>query len=356
MSDPFTDIAETQNRKDKLLEGSCWVLKNAAYIEWINSNCSKVLWIHGEPGKGKTMTAISLIESLHSNTSNSSLRAYIFCDNTIDKRNTTLAVMKSLLYQILSQQPGLLKLLRQDFEIQKARLFSSLEAVWRILQSVLNNSSLREVYFVVNRLDECKVDSLEPFLLLVESYQHQKPSGLRANQSCIVKWLLISRPEVQIQENLSECSGIDLGENSDYVAEAVNGFINVKVEELARRKNCEEHDCTLMSFVEETLCQRSEGRFLWVALAFRELRKPTVQAFNTRSIVMKLPSGLTKLYGRIMEQIMNNKDKELAALTKEILRSVAVALRPLTLEELAVAAELPMECRHNRMTLIKYVD
>jgi SpoVK/Ycf46/Vps4 family AAA+-type ATPase len=103
VSDPLTDIAEIQNQKDKLLEGSCsWVLKNAAYIEWINSNCSKVLWIHGKPGKGKTMIAISLIESLHSNISNSSLGAYIFCDNTIDKRNTTLAVMKSLLYQILS--------------------------------------------------------------------------------------------------------------------------------------------------------------------------------------------------------------------------------------------------------------
>jgi len=145
VSDPLTDIAEIQNQKDKLLEGSCsWVLKNAAYIEWINS---------------KTMIAISLIESLHSNISNSSLGAYIFCDNTIDKRNTTLAVMKSLLYQILSQQPGLLKLLLRDFEIQKIRLFSSLEAVWGILQNVLNNSSLREVYFVVDGLDECKVDS-----------------------------------------------------------------------------------------------------------------------------------------------------------------------------------------------------
>lgn len=220
----------------------------------------------------------------------------------------------------------------------------------------MNNSSRREVYFVVDGLDECKVDSLEPFLLLIESYQHQKPSDARTNQSCIVKWLLTSRPEVRIQENLSKYSDIDLGENSDYVAEAVNGSIDVKVEELARRKNYEEHDCTLKSFVEEALRQRSEGTFLWVALAFRELRKPTVQAFNTRSIVMKLPSGLTKLYGRIMEQVMNNEDKELAVHIKEILRSVTVAFRPLTLEELAVAAELPMEHRYNRMALIQYVN
>ena len=302
------------------------------------------------------MIAISLIESLHGNISNSSLGAYIFCDNAIDKRNTTPAVMKSLLYQILSQQPGLLKLLLRDFEIQKAGLFSSLEAVWRILQNVLNNSSFREVYFVVDGLDECKVDSLEPFLLLIESYQHQKPSDARTNQSCIVKWLLTSRPKVRIQENLSKYSDIDLGGNSDYVAEAVNGFIDVKVEELARRKNYEEHDCTLKSFVEEALRQRSEGTFLWVALAYRALRKPTVQAFNTRSIVMKLPSGLTKLYGRIMEQVMNNEDKELAVHIKEILRSVTVAFRPLTLEELAVAAELPMEHRYNRMALIQYVN
>jgi len=136
----------------------------------------------------------------------------------------------------------------------------------------------------------------------------------------------------------------------------VNGFIDVKVEELARRKNYEEHGCTLKSFVEEALRQRSEGTFLWVALAFREFRKPAVQAFNTRSTVMKLPSGLTKLYGRIMEQVMNNEDKEPAVHIKEILRSVTVAFRPFTLGELAVAAELPMEHRYNRMTLIQYVN
>jgi len=53
---------------------------------------------------------------------------------------------------------------------------------------------------------------------------------------------------------------------------------------------------------------------------------------------------------------MNNEDKELTVYIKEILRLVTVAFLALTLGELAVAAELLMEHRYNRMTLIQYVN
>jgi ankyrin repeat protein len=57
-----------------------------------------------------------------------------------------------------------------------------------------------------------------------------------------------------------------------------------------------------------------------------------------------------------MKQVMSNEDKELAAFAKEILRSVTVALRPLTLEELAVTADLPKKYRYNLEVLIEYTE
>jgi hypothetical protein len=348
------DKAEIENRKDSLLEGSCsWILKDTAYMTWINAGGSDILWIHGEPGKGKTMIAISLVEALQSNMSSSvspqSVLAYFFRDNSNDKRNTTLSIMKSLLYQILSQNPSLLSLLRQEFATQKHQLFSSIEAIWRILQNVLRNSSLREVYFVVDGLDECKFNTLEEFLSLLKSTLRQHPTDSQANRSCKIKWLLTSRPEIYIKEHLARCLGIDLEMNSGQVAEAVTAFIDFKVKELAVQKG---YDSELKTFIEQMLRRKAEGTFLWVALACRELR--IVQSINAKKYLLDLPSGLLDLYRRIMEQIRNNKDPELVAFALEILRSVTVAFRPLTLEELAVTADLPIGVRHKPKLLSSY--
>ncbi len=356
VSNSLDDKAEIQNRKDHLLEGSCsWILKDTAYLKWINGDSSDILWICGEPGKGKTMITISLVEALQNNASSLSntqrLLAYFFCDNTNGKRNNTLSIMKSLLHQVLSQQPGLLSLLRQEFATQRDRLFSSIEALWRILLNVLKNSSLREVYFVVDGLDECEIDSLEAFLSLIEPYIRQEQRDSSADHHCKIKWLFTSRPEIHIKEHLASCLGIDLKLNSTQVKEAVNSYIDVKAKDLARRKD---YDSELKSFVEETLRQKAEGTFLWVALACRQLR--TVQSINTKKYLLDLPSGLPEMYRRIMEQIRTNKDQELVAFALELLRSVTVAFRPLTLEELAVTAGLPKEVRHNLKSLTKYID
>ena len=350
------DKAGIKNRKDNLLEGSCaWILRDPAYVKWVTSKCSDILWIHGGPGKGKTMIAISLVEALQSNISGGvspqSLLAYFFCDNSNDKRNTALSIMKSLLYQILSRQPGLLSLLRQEFAIQKDQLFSSTEAMWRILHNVLKNSSLREVYFVVDGLDECDVNALGGFLSLLKLPPLQDPTDSQVDQFCKIKWLLTSRPEIYIKEHFARYLGIDLEMNSTQVAEAVSGFINFKVKELALEKR---YDSELKNFVEETLCRKAEGTFLWVALACRELR--TVHSINAKSYLLDLPSGLPELYRRIMEQIRNNKDGELVTFALEMLRSVTIAFRPLTLEELAVTAGLPKEVHYNLEILTKYVN
>src|SRR5436190_10770933 len=60
VTDPRDDMAKIQDTNDKLLEGTCsWILSDPTYNEWLCNNQSQILWIHGDPGKGKTMLAIS---------------------------------------------------------------------------------------------------------------------------------------------------------------------------------------------------------------------------------------------------------------------------------------------------------
>jgi hypothetical protein len=74
----------------------------------------------------------------------------------------------SLLHQILKQIP--INILLEDFRIQGEQMFSSMEAVWMSLIRVLDSSTLKIVFIVLDGLDECDGDSLDVFLGLLSEY------------------------------------------------------------------------------------------------------------------------------------------------------------------------------------------
>ena len=56
-----------------------------------------------------------------------------------------------------------------------------------------------------------------------------------------------------------------------------------------------------------------------------------------------------------MEQVNESEDRELATFAKKILQSVAIAFRPLSLKELAVAVNLPLQSCSRPKILVQYV-
>jgi ankyrin repeat protein len=328
---------------------SCsWILSTSAYKEAIDSEDTECLWIHGEPGKGKTMIAIFLVDIITGKISDSrqDIISYFFCDNTTDKKNTISNALKSILHQILKQSSK--NVLLRDFENQGQQMFSSVEAVWLALMRVLKASVFRRVHIVIDGLDECDKESLDIFLDLIATYIEKRPIS-----KCKVKWIFTSRNEVSIRECLKVCCDVDLEANSAEVTRAVGSFIDIKVDELSSRKN---YDADLKGWVIQTLREKAEGTFLWVALACSELRKRTVSRVNTRLVLGKLPKSLQSLYARIMEQVLNNEIEEMVDMALEILRAVTIALRPMDLTELAVVSGLPDAVRQSRSDVREYAE
>jgi len=358
LTNPEDDKERIENMNYGMLDESCaWVFEQPTFRDWVEEDRSQLLWVHGDPGKGKTMLMISGIAklSIRLKDSNTGL-LYFFCDAADDRRNTVIAVLRGILYQLICQYPWMIHYLRKEYDSQANQLFSSpkaLLALWRILQNMLGDPACPDIYIMVDALDECDREQLDGFLVLLK---RSIPSTQISSEprSRKVKWLLTSRNVFTIRQHMaSGCLDLSLEMYASEVAKAVTIFINDRVRSLAEMKG---YSPELREHVKTGLYSRAQGTFLWVAIACRELANPNIRSINTESKLQSLPSGLPALYGRMLRQMTDNEDMTLRDFAQDILRSVIVAARPLKLQELALVAGLPEDRREDLLALREYVD
>ena len=94
ITDPREDKKRIEDTKGGLLEDSYrWILKNADFQQWRNNQQSRLLWIKGDPGKGKTMLLCGIINELKKLTAKTDLLSYFFCQATDLRINNATAVL-----------------------------------------------------------------------------------------------------------------------------------------------------------------------------------------------------------------------------------------------------------------------
>jgi hypothetical protein len=335
-TDPRDDKIRIERSKDDLLKDSyMWILNDPAFTDWRDKDDSQLLWIKGDPGKGKTMLMIGLIEELSRQLESEpglGILSYFFCQSTDSRLNNAVSVLRGLIYLLVSQHRSLIQHLRKRYDIAGQRFFEDINtfyALSAILSDMLHDStSLARVYLIVDALDEC--DSELPQLLDLIARNSSEPSR--------VKWLVSSRNRPDIEEWLRPDGlrvKISLELNSSHISQAVNSFINFKVSKLVERKGYKSELCDR---IKSYLRAKADGTFLWVALVCKELQ--SVQIRKTLSVLERFPPGLQPLYERMIEQINCLEDSEDVELCRRILSSATLAYRPLHLKELVAAAGL----------------
>ena len=340
LTDPRHDKERIEASKDQLLEGSCsWVLEDPAFIDWWMHDNSRLLWIHGDPGKGKTMMMIALISEVSKRLHDqpvSSVLAYFFCQNTSDDLNTTAAVLRGLIFLLVDQEKKLVRHIRRYFDGAGRQLFDGPNATYAlrmVLSDILKDNSLGHVYLMIDALDECdsKIHELLDWIMREDSRNTPKTKWPK------IKWLTTSRNVPAFTEQLGRDLQLhtSLELNSQHVARAVTCFIDSKVKVLADLKS---YASELQVFVRKTLLEKAEDTFLWAALVCKELTK--VRQQKVKSLLKKMPKGLIPLYERMLKQVLHQEDQNDIELSRRILCSVTLAVRPLRLDEIAVFAEI----------------
>lgn len=254
---------------------------------------------------------------------------YYFCDNKDERRRTAIAILRRLLLQLLRQRPILFRHIQPDFDISRDRLFTDFHALRRIFDSIVKDPEVGEVCCLIDALDECEKESRQLFLT-----NFTKLFSSQQSKKTVVKFIVTSRRENDIEESLFAASPAiqNLQVDSGRVNDDLSKFIDVKVDELSTKK---QYQPKQKDMIKHALTEKAGGTFLYISLVVQDLAKTKIFSLVSKKL-QELPSDLNKVYDRILSQT----DADCEEIAKLILCWVAVARRPLTVDELAMARVL----------------
>ncbi|KAL6901590.1 WD40 repeat-like protein [Trichoderma evansii] len=337
-TDPRDDKARIESIKGGLLEDSYrWILEHSDFQQWLNDDRSRLLWIRGDPGKGKTMLLCGIVNELNPRTrpkdqKTNTLLSYFFCQAADERINSATAVLRGLIYLIVDQQPLLISHIQKKYKNGGEAVFKDVNA-WAALSeiflSILEDVSvsLERTYIIIDALDECITD-LPKLLDFITIKSATFPR---------VKWIVSSRnwPDIKERLNSTEQISLCLELNEKSISAAVSAYIEHQVEWLAQRK---QYDERTKDTIQHHLSSNSNNTFLWVALVCQNLEKISLQ--NTIQKLNEFPPGLDSLYKRMMQQI-HGLDVSDVKFCCQILATILHVYRPITLAELATFIKSP---------------
>jgi hypothetical protein len=350
-TDPREDKKRIEDTKGGLLRDSYqWILEHPDFHHWRDGNQSRLLWIKGDPGKGKTMLICGILDEMSSLTrlrdkEATTLLSFFFCQATDSHINNAVAVLRGLIYLLIDQQPLLVSHLRKMYDHASKALFEDANA-WvalsEIFTSILQDPSLKDTYLIVDALDECETDLSQLLNLIIRT----------ALISPRVKWIVSSRNKPDIESRLrldSVQMRLSLELNGEHVSRAVEMFIDYKVSKLPLITD----DSALQEIVRGQIYAKASGTFLWAALVLKELE--SVESWDVLDVLQGMPPELEPLYDRMLHQVeqLQRKDPEFCRL---VLSTITLAHRPLHLLEVGALSNLPKQISTSLDRVMKVVN
>lgn len=318
-SPPDDRIRIEQTKGGLLMDAYVWILQNDAYKQWCVDPQTCLLWIRGDPGKGKTMLLCGIIDQLQESAPSNNLY-YFFYQATDSRLNNASSALRGLLHMLISKQPHLISYVRHEYDKSGKSIFEDANS-WivlsRIFFEVLKDPSIRDMIVIIDALDECLTDLTE-FLELIR----------QSSSSSAIKWLVSSRNEINVQDvllNTEHKSVISLELNSESVSAAIKTYIYYQVQLLSKEKRYQQNTT---DSIQEYLANNADGTFLWVALVCEMLKK--APSFDPCPNSTSYPQGLDNIYKRMIDKVLGSEFHW----GSRILAISTVAHRPLSIQEL----------------------
>ncbi|KAF9632472.1 ankyrin repeat protein [Lasiodiplodia theobromae] len=320
----ITDYQRYKDRVEDRLEGTCeWFLGHENYEEWLKHD-SNLLLVSADPGCGKSVLSKFLID--HQLPRSATICYFFFKDQD---QNTFKQALCSLIHQLLCNSPAQLRTLDRVTS-NTIEMPSDLESIFK--QLLIEKTEYKEMFFVLDALDECSEDGVEELVDLLKAH--------RLHQINNVKFLLTARPYYCItskfRELQEEFPKIRIpGEHEDQsqkISKEINLVINYRVAKLDLKN-------PFKDYLKQRLLEIQHRTYLWVHLIFEYFKKRLIKRTETaiENAIRTLPESLDDAYEAILRQGNDHKFAQRA------LSIMLAAYRPLSVRELNTAVNVTKE-------------
>ncbi|KAF7917281.1 hypothetical protein EAE99_009292 [Botrytis elliptica] len=284
-----------------------WILDHSDWKKWRESQTSRLFWLRGKMGAGKSNLVFIIISHLLNICTNDQERtAFFYINNTRRAEHTKSSetILRSLLKQLAIQDN---ELLMQPVvaKYDMLRDISSLhkEDCITLLTNII--SEFRQTNIIIDGFDELEDDDIR--MDLIVSFK-QIINGL---QGAVAKIFISSRDHVNIHDLLHKTfphrAEIIVARNN---YEDIKKFITSRVQDVENTLSKPIPE-DIKRDMESILEERSDGMFLWVHLSLKYIMgmKAKIPASFVEDL-KTVPSGLEEAYGKLYNSLLQGQNHE----------------------------------------------
>ncbi|KAF8264996.1 hypothetical protein EI94DRAFT_1804983 [Lactarius quietus] len=305
-----------------------WFFQGSVFIEWKSQSTTSLLWIQGKPGSGKSILCSAIIQDIMAlRDAGLASIAYFYFDFRDTDKQTLYDLLPSLLTQLSTHSDNCCEVLSRVYESHgHGTRKPNARTMVACLKEMLALPGQGPIYIILDALDECPITSGIP------SARKQVLDVLKdlvGLQLADLHICVTSRPEIDIRVVLEPLAfhSVSLHDQSGQkrdIEDYIRSVVNSDSDTAMRRWRNKDKELVI-----ETLTERADGMFRWVFCQLEVLQHCLPQSI--RRTLNELPKSLDETYERVLKEIgLANRDHAF-----RLLQCLAVAIRPMSVEELA---------------------
>lgn len=303
-----------------------WIFHKPQYSDWISNSSSRLLWVTGYVGCGKTILA-SFIARYLGDVHSKTVICKFFCDGKTEDHRDPRALLRSLIFQLVNQRRKLWRLVKKASDAGGFHIFNQFDALWNLFVQIVRSENKYSVIIVIDALDE-----LDPFAqsrLVARLFE-----VMSLGEKTSLKVFITSRPNawvvVDSVTHSPDLVQLSLEDSKDEIDSDIRSVVRHRLQQMEKRGACKP---AVREALEKLLVARADQTFLWIKLVLPLLEERRLLLLpDVETLVAHLPISLQSLYEHFLTSIPEG-DRSIAA---KVLRLLVTCNRPMTGEEIGI--------------------